>query len=647
MKPMRPYGSWPSSISAAHVAAAGRKFTDLTVDTAGTAGDTLYWVESRPEEAGRATIMVDGDGAPRSLLEAPMSVGSRVHEYGGGAIAAHGGFVWFVNAADQAIWQRDTEGELSPVTDVDADVRYADLQYDSRFGRLIAVAEDLGTGHSEPVARVVAVHRDGSTSTIAEGHDFYASPRLAPGSHRLVWLAWQHPDMPWDRTELWAADIDEHGEIGPATPLWQPEALSLFGPVFAPDGMLHIVADVDDWWNIHVERAPGRFQALTHETAEFAVPQWVFGQSTYAFTGEGRLFALASRDGVWQIGEVDRENGDFRPLRQDFDFYEQIVALDEAVALVAANPARAKHVRRINADGSSEILQAADSLPADAALSRPESVSWPSADGTTAHGLFYPPVSESYVAADDERPPVILKCHGGPTGATSTALDARIQYWTSRGFAMLDVNYRGSTGYGRAYRQALVGAWGVADVADCQSGAAYLAEAGRVDPERVLISGSSAGGYTVLSVLTFTDLAAAGASYYGIGDLKRLLASTHKFESRYLDRLIGVDEATLTARSPLYHAEQLSCPVLFLQGLQDKVVPPDQAGSMVEALRSSGVPVAYVAFESERHGFRDADNIMTAIESERSFYSRVLHIAEVEDLEPLTIENFDDTEAVP
>mgnify|MGYP001171919725 CR=1 FL=1 len=343
-----------------------------------------------------------------------------------------------------------------------------------------------------------------------------------------------------------------------------------------------------------------------------------------------------------ELGEVDRETGKFRSLRQDFDFYEQIVALDEAVAVVAANPARAKHVRLFHADGSTEILQAADSLPADAALSRPESISWVTGDGRNAHGLFYAPASEIYGAPEDERPPVIIKCHGGPTGATNTALDARIQYWTSRGYAVLDVNYRGSTGYGRAYRQALVGAWGIADVEDCEYGAAHLAAADRIDPERVLISGSSAGGYTVLSVLTFTDLAAAGASYYGIGDLKRLLASTHKFESRYLDRLIGTETATLEARSPLYHAEQLSCPVLFLQGMRDKVVPPDQAESMVAALRESGVPVAYVAFDSERHGFKDADNIMTAIEAERTFYTRVLGIREVDDLEALTIENFDE-----
>ncbi|WP_423822349.1 prolyl oligopeptidase family serine peptidase [Salinisphaera sp. SPP-AMP-43] len=643
MKPIRPYGSWPSSISAAHVAAAGRKFTDLVVDRSPANGAQLYWLESRPEEAGRNTIMTVGNDGIVSCLDSPVSAQSAVYEYGGGAFTVHAGFIWFVNAADQAIWLRDPDGNLAPITEVDADVRYADLQYDPRFGRLIAIAEDLAADTPEPVARVVSVHRDGSTRVIAEGHDFYASPRLSPAADRLVWLAWNHPNMPWDVNELWQAAIDDDGQIGAPAPLWRPDEASLFGPVFDPEGLLHIVCDADDWWNIYCERSDGRagFAALTAEYGEFAVPQWVFGQSTYTFTDDGRLFALMTADGVWQLGEVDRDSGVYRPLRRDWNFYEQLVGLGDELAVVVANPARAKHIRRIEPEGAGEIVRSADSLPADAALSRPESLSWPTADGETAHGLFYPPVSERWNAPAEERPPLILKCHGGPTGATTTALDARIQYWTSRGYAVLDVNYRGSTGYGRAYRMALTGAWGIADVEDCQTGAKYLAEADRIDPDRVLISGSSAGGYTVLSVLAFTDLAAAGASYYGIGDLKGLLASTHKFESRYLERLIGNDETTLIARSPLYHAEQLSCPVLFLQGSQDKVVPPDQAESMVAALRDQGVPVAYVSFASERHGFRNADNIMTAIEAERSFYSRVLGMTDVEDLEPLTIENFD------
>lgn len=642
MKPIRPYGSWPSSISAAHVAAAGRKFTELAVDRGAANGPRLYWLESRPEEAGRNTIMALAEHGAQSCLDAPASARSAVHEYGGGAFTVHAGFIWFVNAADQAVWMRDCDGNLFTVTDPETDTRFADLQYDPRFGRLIAIAEDLDASGDEPAARVVIIHRDGRLQTLAEGHDFYASPRLSPRADRLVWLAWNHPHMPWDITELWQASIDEKGNVGAPVPLWQPDATSLFGPVFDPDGRLHVVADVDDWWNIHREYEAGKgFEALTAESGEFGVPQWMFGQSTYDFTDDGRLFALLTQDGIWRIGEVDRETGAFQPLRQDCDFFEQITTLGDRIAVVAASPERAKHIRRLDIHGASEVLRAVDNLPADAELSRPEPMSWPTGDDETAHGLFYPPASERWSASADERPPLILKCHGGPTGATDTALDARIQYWTSRGYAVLDVNYRGSTGYGRGYRMALDGAWGIADVEDCRTGAAHLVETDRIDPERVLISGSSAGGYTVLSVLTFTDLAAAGASYYGIGDLKRLLDSTHKFESRYLGRLIGYDEAGLIERSPLYHADQLSCPVLFLQGGEDKVVPPEQAEVMVEALRERSVPVAYVRFEAERHGFRNADNIMTAIEAERSFYSRVLGITDVEDLEPLTIENLD------
>lgn len=643
MKPTLPYGSWPSTISSAHVAAAGRQFTDLTVDRACDGGPRLYWLESRPGEAGRNTIMTQTETGSGSCLEAPTSVRSTVYEYGGGAFTVHSGFIWFVNAADQAVWVRDPEGRMAAVTDPQAEVRFGDLQYDARRGRVIAVAEDFSIGDREPVARIVYIGRDGRIQTIAEGHDFYASPRLSPKSDRLVWLAWNHPNMPWDTTELWQARIDEDGCIGEPEPLWQPEMTSLFGPVFDPSGRLHIVADADDWWNIHREADESRpgFEKLTHETGEFAVPQWVFGQSTYTFTSEGRLFALMTAEGSWNLGEVDCTTGNYQPLNLDLDYFEHLVAVGNGLAVIAANATRSKHIRCLDTEGSGEPLRTVERLPADAALSRPEPMSWFVDEDELVHGLFYPPTSDGWEAQDEERPPLILKCHGGPTGAADTALNARIQYWTSRGYAVLDVNYRGSTGYGRAYRRALIGKWGVADVADCVSGAQKLADDDRIDPERILISGSSAGGYTVLSVLAFTDIATAGTSYYGIGDLKSLVASTHKFESRYLETLIGSDEKTLIERSPLCHADQVSCPVLFLQGGQDRVVPPDQALGMADALRERGIPVASLVFESEGHGFRDANNVSEAIEAERAFYSRILGI-EVDDLVDLEIDNMDE-----
>lgn len=643
MRQRRPYGSWPSPISAADVATAGRKFADLEIDEAATGTPELYWIESRPEQAGRNTIMRQSAGAaPYSLLDTPMSARSAVHEYGGGAFTVHAGIVWFVNAEDQAIWRRTPDGHLRRVTEAGDHTSYADLQYDARHDRLIAVAE-TARDDAEPVATIETIDAEGHRRVVAKGHDFHASPRLSPAGDRLVWLAWNHPDMPWDATELWQALLDADGGIGAPVCRWAPGNASLFGPLFDPDGRLYIVCDADNWWNIYREdvQTDTGFEQLTHEAAEFGVPQWVFGQNTCAFTRDGTLYALATRDGVWQLGRVDRVDGSFNPLSLALDFFEQLHALGDTLVVVAADAASARHILAVSPDGPPRVLRESGGPGPIARLSRPEAVSWPTADNQVAHGLFYAPASHDYAGPADERPPLILKCHGGPTGATATALDARIQFWTSRGYAVLDVNYRGSTGYGRAYRQQLIGAWGVADVADCVHGAAYLGQRGDIDASRVLISGSSAGGYTVLCVLTFTDLAAAGASYYGIGDLRRLMASTHKFESRYLQRLIGADDALLQARSPLAHAEQLSCPVLFLQGLKDKVVPPDQARTMVEALRGRGIPVAHVTFEQERHGFRDAANIEYAIAAEQDFYRQVLGLPGDRDSVSLTIDNFE------
>lgn len=636
---IRAYGSWPSPVTAAHVAAAGRKLSDIRVDRAG-ASPKLYWIESRPEEAGRNTIMQLGDdGETRSLLAAPMSARSAVHEYGGAVFTVHDGTLWFVNASDQAIWRRTPGGDLSALTHKGEPGRFADLQYDAVHDRLFVIAE-TPRDNDEPRATVEMVDAAGRRSVLASGHDFYASPRLSPAGDRLVWLAWNHPDMPWDATELWQADIDD-GDVGGPYCVWAPDVASLFGPVFNAGGRLHIVCDASDWWNIYRERANGDgFEALTREAAEFGVPQWVFGQSTYTFTDDGRLFAMATRDGIWQLGEVNQASGAFTAWPLRWDFYENIRAFGDDIVVIAANARTPKQLIRVGAEATPQVLRSTDGLPGEAELSIPEPLSWATADGDVAHGLFYPPASAAWAGPDDAVPPLILKCHGGPTGATDTALDARIQYWTSRGYALLDVNYRGSTGYGRAYRQKLTGAWGLADVADCVHGARHLTAAGRVDGDRILISGSSAGGYTVLCVLTFADVAAAGASYYGIGDLTRLMASTHKFESRYLHRLIGDAPERLVERSPLAHAERLNCPVLFLQGQQDKVVPPDQAETMAAALRERGVPVAQVTFANERHGFRDAANIRTAIESERAFYTRVLRIPGVDDALALAIDNF-------
>lgn len=630
----RAYGTWPSPITPDTVAAAGRKLGQIALDDG-----NLYWLEGRPEEGGRSTVVwLGADGAAHDLLDSRYDVRSAVHEYGGGAFAAAGGRLWFVNSGDQAVYRRDPDGAVARIA-AGGDRCFADLQVDRARNRLIAVCEDHGAP-GEPRASLVAIAADGRVETIHAGRDFYASPRLAPAGDRLVWLAWDHPDMPWDGTELWQARLDAAGTPGVAERVAGGPGESLFGSVFAPDGTLYVVSDRSDWWNIH-RVDPEGLQAVTAEAAEFGLPQWVFGQSTCAFDDDGRLYALYTREGCWQLARVARDGGTLHPLPLPFTHLEQLRAGGGRLAFIGASPDEPATLCVMRTDGSglTRLRPAADLGLAPEALSRPEPVTYTTADGDIAHALYYPPCNPRCTGPADERPPLLIKCHGGPTGATGTGLDARLQFWTSRGFAVLDVNYRGSTGYGRAYRQKLYGAWGVADVADCVHGARHLAERGLTDPDRVLISGSSAGGYTVLCVLTFTGLAAAGASYYGIGDLERLLASTHKFESRYLRRLVGDDPEVLRERSPLHHAAQLDCPVLFLQGLKDKVVPPDQAEAMAAALRERGVPVAHVTFEGERHGFRDAANVRTAIAAELAFYGRILGFEPADDLPPLTIAN--------
>lgn len=637
MKQQAAYGSWASPIDARAVAGAAVKLGEPVWDMADGRED-LYWLEGRPEEAGRVCIVrMDSDGNTTDCLPAPWSARSSVHEYGGGVFTVHAGLVWFVNGKDQAIYQRDRQGEISRVTELGP--AFADLRYDPRRARLVAVCE-THSENTEAAASLVSIDLDGSITTLASGCDFYASPRLSPDGGQLAWLCWDHPNMPWDGTELWAAEWGSEGRLTTPKKLAGGADESLFQPCFAPNGQLHVVSDSTGWWNIQRVTADG-LQPVTHEQAEFGVPQWVFGQSTYGFDEQGRLYALFTRDGLWQLAQVVPESGDLSIVDLPFTHLGQLQCGAGKLVFLGGSASQATTLCSWSpSDQLLQTLRAAGDLECDeSCLSAPESLDYPTANGETAHALYYPPVNSDYEAPEGTLPPLLIKCHGGPTGATSSSLDPRIQFWTSRGFAVLDVNYRGSTGYGRAYRQSLYGRWGVADVEDCVYGAQHLIERGLVDAERVVITGSSAGGYTVLCVLCFTDLVAAGASYYGIADLERLLASTHKFESRYLGRLIGEDPALLRERSPLYHAEDVACPVLFLQGLKDKVVPPDQACAMAGVLRERGIGVAHITFAEERHGFKAADNIVQALESELAFYAQVLGFAPANPLPPVTIDN--------
>lgn len=639
MKQQAAYGSWTSSIDARAVAGAAVKLGEPIWDSA-DGRDDLYWLEGRPAQAGRVCIVRMGaDGTITDCLPAPWSARSSVHEYGGGVFAVHAGVLWFVNAQDQAIYQRNEQGEMSQLTEPGP--AFADLQYDALHARLIAVCEIHSEG-VEAAASLVSIDLDGAVTTLASGRDFYASPRLSPDGSRLAWLRWDHPNMPWDGTELWAANWDLESRLATPQKLAGGADESLFQPCFAPDGQLHVVSDASGWWNIQRVTDAG-LEPVTHEQAEFGLPQWVFAQSTYSFDAQGNLYALFTHDGLWQLAQVAPQSGDLSIVDLPFTDLGQLRYGAGRLVFLGGSATQATSLCCWSPrDRELQTIRAASDLEWDAArLSTPASMNYLTGDGETAHALYYPPVNPDYAAPAGTRPPLLIKCHGGPTGATSTGLDPRIQFWTSRGFAVLDVNYRGSTGYGRAYRQSLYGRWGVADVEDCVHGAQHLTERGLVDAERVVITGSSAGGYTVLCVLCFTALAAAGSSYYGIADLERLLASTHKFESRYLGRLIGDDPALLRARSPLYHAANVSCPVLFLQGLKDKVVPPDQASTMAAMLRERGIAVAHITFAEERHGFKAADNIVQALESELAFYAQVLGFVPAHPLPPVKIDNFD------
>ncbi len=634
-----PHGSWRSPIDAGMIASEIIRLGQVRLD-----GDDVYWLEERPAEGGRSVVVRrTAGGNTVDVNGSPFNARTRVHEYGGGAYTVANGTVFFSNYDDQRLYRQDPGSQPRPITP-EAKLRFADAIVDRKRERLICVCED----HTDPGGEVVnslvglGTHGDQPIESLVSGNDFYASPRLSADGSRLAWLTWNHPNMPWDGTELWIAELDQDGAIGKCQRVAGGVDESIFQPEWSPDGILYFVSDRGGWWNLY-RWHHGWTQPVIEMEAEFGSPQWVFGLSTYAFESADRIICALTQNGAWHLAIVDTARARLSRIDTAYTEIAYVQAASGYAVFRAATPASFPAIVKLDLPtGQMEALRLASHINIEPGyLSSPELIEFATVQGM-AHGVFYEPRNRDYGPPAGERPPLLVVIHGGPTAATSTALSPSIQYWTSRGFAVLDVNYGGSTGYGRAYRQRLDGQWGVVDIDDCVSGARHLVEQGRVDAERQAIRGGSAGGYTTLSALTFRDQFRAGASYYGVSDLAALAEETHKFESRYLDRLVGPypeRRELYVQRSPIHHADQLSCPVIFFQGLEDKVVPPNQAEMMVEALRSKGIPVAYIAFEREQHGFRRTETIKRALEAELYFYSRVFGFPLAEGVAPVVIEN--------
>jgi dipeptidyl aminopeptidase/acylaminoacyl peptidase len=596
-------------------------------------GVDTYWSEGRPEEGGRQVVVRrSADGTLTDMVPPPFNARTRVHEYGGASFLAADGVLYFSNYDDQRLYRVDGGGEPRAITP-EVKLRYADAVLDRRRGRLICVREDHRVEGREAVNALVAVNASGDDEggrVLVEGNDFYSTPRISPDGGMLAWLTWRHPNMPWDGTELWVGEIGEDGSIGRMRRVAGGQDESVFEPEWSPDGRLYFVSDRTGWWNLYrLNGAQSEAEALCLMEAEFGVPQWVFGLSTYAFESAERIVCAYNREGRWQLASLNTGTGVLSNIETLYTYIREVRARRGEVVFVGGSPLVEEEVVSLDlGSGAVTVLRPSAEVGIRRQyISVPETVEFPTEGGVTAHGFFYAPKNPDFAAPEGEKPPLLVMSHGGPTSAASDVFDVELHYWTSRGIAVLDVNYGGSTGYGTEYRRRLNGQWGVMDVEDCANGALWLARTGRVDGERLIIKGWSAGGYTTLNALTFRDTFRTGASYFGIGDLEAMIADTHKFESRYLDSMIGPypDRKDLyEERSALRHVDRLSRPVIFFQGLEDKVVPPNQAEMMVAALKEKGLPVAYIAVEGEQHGFRKAETIIRAIEAELYFYSKIL-----------------------
>ena len=653
-KTTAPYGSWKSPVSTELIVADSVSIGDVALH-----GEDIYWTEMRPADNARNVIVRRApDGTTHDLTPPEYNVRTRVHEYGGGAFCVSGAdgggsTVYFSNFSDQRTYRQTISasgeaGTPQPLTP-EIDMRYADGEVCERRGMMVCVREDHSSSWREAVNSIVAIDLErGGSRVLVSGASFYSSPRISPDGSTLAWLSWNHPNMPWDGCELWVASLLDDGSLGERRLVAGGVDESIFQPSWSPSGVLHFVSDRTGWWNLY--RAASDFDSVEPVCAkgavgkEFGRPAWVFGLSTYGFASDEHIICTYTRSGDWHIGDIDTTSGTLTIVPTPFTDVGTLHVTARHVAFTAGSPTMPMSLMRHDlADSTTTRLRSSsDSVLDEGYVSRAQAIEFPTENDRTAHAFYYAPTNTDYDAPSGEKPPMIVISHGGPTSAADSSLDLRKQFWTSRGFAVLDVNYGGSSGFGTEYRRRLNDNWGIVDVDDCINGAKYLVGQGLADADRLIIRGGSAGGYTTLVALTTRDVFSAGASYYGISELEAMARDTHKFESRYLDGLVGrfpEQEEVYRERSPINHIDGLSAPMIVLQGLDDEIVPPNQAEMMVDALRDKGLPVAYLTFEGEQHGFRQAANIRRALEAELYFYSRVFGFELADDIEPVQIDN--------